>query len=103
MVRNDGINITTTQGSTARAVFEGVVMKVFAIHGENQTVIIRHGSYLTVYHNLIGVEVKVGEHVALKQELGTIFTDADDDNQTTLTFMIWNERKKLNPEVWLSK
>ena len=101
--RNDGVNITTTEGSEARAVFEGEVVKVFAIPGANQTVILRHGNYLTVYHNLINVRVKVGDKVNLKQGLGTIYTDREEDNQTTLTFMVWKERQKLNPELWISK
>ena len=103
MVRNDGIDITTLQGEEARAVFGGDVMKVIAIPGANQTVILRHGNYLTVYQNLINVKVVVGDVIHIKQELGTIYTDRNDGNDTTISFMVWKETQKLNPEDWLSK
>ncbi len=102
-VRNDGIDITTLQGENARAVFEGEVMKVIAIPGANQIVILRHGNYLTVYQNLIEVKVKVGDSIKIKQELGTIYTDKGEGNDTTISFMVWKETQKLNPEDWLSK
>jgi septal ring factor EnvC (AmiA/AmiB activator) len=102
-VRNDGIDITTLAGEKARAVFNGEVMKVIAIPGANQTVIIRHGNYLTVYQNLVNVNVKVGDKISIKQEIGYIYTDKNDGNDTTIGFMIWKETQKLNPEDWLSK
>lgn len=102
-VRNDGISITTLEGTKARAVFSGEVMKIFAIPGANQTVIVRHGNYLSVYKNLIDVKVAVGENIAIKQELGTVFTNKNEGNDTTLNFMIWKEMEKLDPEIWLSK
>ena len=52
-IRNNGIDIATVTNSKARAVFNGEVSKVFTIKGANTTVIIRHGNYYTVYHNLI--------------------------------------------------
>lgn len=103
LVRNDGIEITTLAGEKARAIFNGEVMKVIAIPGANQTVIVRHGNYLTVYQNLIDVKVTVGERVSIKQEIGTIYTDKGDGNDTTMGFMIWKETQKLDPEDWLSK
>ena len=102
-VRNDGIGITTLEGTKARAVFSGEVMKIFAIPGANQTVIVRHGNYLSVYKNLIKVKVSVGDIIAIKQELGTVFTNKNEGNDTTLNFMIWKEMEKLDPEIWLSK
>ncbi len=102
-VRSDGISITTLRGTKARAVFDGEVMKVFAIPGANQTVIVRHGNYLSVYKNLVDVKVETGEYISIKQELGTIYTNANEGNDTTLNFMIWKEMEKLDPENWLSK
>ena len=102
-VRNDGISITTLEGTKARAVFSGEVMKIFAIPGANQTVIVRHGNYLSVYKNLIEVKVAIGDNIAIKQELGTVFTNKNEGNDTTLNFMIWKEMEKLDPEIWLSK
>lgn len=102
-VKNNGIDITTSSGSKARAVFEGEVSRVFGITGGNMAVILRHGNYLTVYSNLKDVLVNVGDKIKSKQELGTIYTDENDGNKTILKFQIWKESQKLNPEIWLSK
>ena len=48
-INNNGVDIVTVPGAEARAIFDGVVSKVFAILGANYAVIIRHGNYLTVY------------------------------------------------------
>ncbi|RKD92287.1 murein hydrolase activator EnvC family protein [Mangrovibacterium diazotrophicum] len=101
-VRSNGIDISTAAGSKARAVFEGEVSRVFAISGGNMAVIIRHGSFLSVYSNLREVTVKPGQKVALKQEIGTIFTDPADGNTTVMKFQIWKESQKLDPEEWIS-
>ena len=57
---NIGIEITSSGKMNARSVFEGEVVKVFAISGANMTVIIRHGKYLSVYTNIVNVKVKTG-------------------------------------------
>jgi septal ring factor EnvC (AmiA/AmiB activator) len=102
-VKNNGVDISTAQGSKARAVFAGEVSKVFMVSGGNSAVIIRHGKYLTVYSNLVNVQVKSGDKVAIKQILGTISTDAEDDNKTMLKFQIWRENVKLDPEDWIAR
>jgi len=103
VVRNNGVDISTVQGAKARAVFAGEVSRVFVVTGGNTAVIIRHGKYLTVYSNLINVQVKSGEKVAIKQTIGTIGTDSDDAAKTVLKFQIWKENEKLNPEDWIAR
>lgn len=100
--RNAGIDIATQSGAKARAVFKGEVTKVLAIPGGNMAIILRHGSYLTVYSNLANVSVQVGQKVDTKQDIGTVFTDRDDDNKTVLKFQLWYENNKLDPEKWIS-
>ena len=101
VVRNSGIDITTQANAKARAIFKGEVTKVVAIPGANFAVIIRHGNYLTVYSNLSDVFVKAGQSVEIKDEIGSIFTDQNDDNKTVLKFQLWRESTKLDPEDWL--
>lgn len=103
IVRNDGVEITTTPNATARAIFKGEVSRVFAIPGANKAVIIRHGNYLTVYSNLKDVIVKPGEKVDTKQSIGVIYTDKSENDKTIIKFQIWKESSKLNPEEWLVK
>lgn len=101
-VRNNGVDISTAQGVMARSVFAGEVSRVFTVTGGNWAVIIRHGKYLTVYSNLVNVLVKSGEKVNIKQPIGTIGTDNEDD-KTVLKFQIWKENEKLNPEEWIAR
>ncbi|MGL5920808.1 MAG: murein hydrolase activator EnvC family protein [Bacteroidales bacterium] len=100
---NKGIDLLTTKGTDARTVFEGVVSRVFVVPGFNNTVIIRHGNYLTVYSNLSQVYVKAGDKVSTSQSLGSIYSDPDQNNRTVLHFQLWKETTKLNPELWLNK
>ena len=102
-VRNNGIDISTAQGSTARSVFAGEVSRVFMVSGGNTAIIIRHGIYLTVYSNLVNVQVSSGDKVSVKQTIGTIATDNEDGNKTVLKFQIWKENVKLNPEDWIAR
>ncbi len=102
-VRNNGINIATETNAGVRAVFNGEVSRVFGISGGNSAVIIRHGNYLTVYSNLKEVIVKKGDKVSVHQKIGTVYTDADDENKSILKFQIWRENQKLNPEEWISR
>ena len=81
--------------------FNGVVTRVFVLPGYNNSVIIRHGNYSTVYSNLRQVYVKAGDKGTTKRAIGTIFTDTEGGNSTVLHFQLWKERTKLNPEPWL--
>jgi septal ring factor EnvC (AmiA/AmiB activator) len=100
---NNGIDIQATTNSEARAVFEGKVTSVFTQRGFNNSVIIRHGNYLTVYSNLSEVYVKQGDQIKARQSIGKVFTDSENDNATILHFELWKERDKQNPQAWLSR
>lgn len=102
-VNNKGIYIQSPAGTEARAVFEGVVTSIFMLQGANQSVIIRHGNYSTVYNNLSSVYVKKGDKVSARQKIGKIFTDAENGNKTELYFLIYKDRQCLNPEAWLAR
>lgn len=103
IIKNNGIDITTSPGITARSIFNGTISRVFAIPGGNKAVIVRHGEYITVYSNLNTVFVKQGDVVVTKQEIGSIYSDETEDNKTVLKFQIWKENLKLNPEEWISR
>ncbi|MGL4806390.1 MAG: murein hydrolase activator EnvC family protein, partial [Bacteroidales bacterium] len=100
---NKGIDILTNPGTEARSVFNGVVSMVFVVPGFNNTVMVRHGNYLTVYSNLSSVYVKKGDNVTTGQALGEVYSDKDENNRTVLHFQLWKETTKLNPELWLNK
>lgn len=98
---NSGIDIQTSPGADARAVFNGEVTRVFVVPGYNNSVIVRHGNYLTVYSNLSQVYVKAGDRVSTRQAIGRIYSDPEDGNSTILHFQLWKEKTKLNPQPWL--
>ena len=100
---NKGIYIQTTAGSDARAVYDGVVTQCFAIPGNNNAVIVRHGVYRTVYANLTALYVKEGDKLTAKQRIGKVYTDELHGNKTELYFQLWKEKTLLNPEPWLAK
>jgi murein hydrolase activator len=100
---NKGVYIQTPSGSSARAVFEGVVTQRFSIPGSNNAVIIQHGNYRTVYANLTQIFVREGDHVSAKQAIGKIYTDDESDNKTELYFQIWDGRNLQNPESWIAR
>lgn len=100
---NIGIEITSMGATSARAVFKGEVVRVFAISGANMAVIIRHGRYLTVYQNLINVNVKAGDNITLGQSIGNVYLDNTEGGKAVLKFMVYEEKKKLDPEQWLVK
>ncbi len=100
-IRNNGIKISTEIGAPVRAVFKGVVSRVFGITGGNSAVIIRHGKYLSVYSNLLEVTVKKGDQVSAKQPIGKVYTDYGEGGKSILKFQIWQEDQKLNPEEWI--
>ena len=101
-IDNKGIDISTTTGSDARAVFDGEVRKVFSIPGTQNAIIIRHGEYLSVYTHIDKVYVSVGYKVKAKQAIGKIYTD-DSENKTVLHLEIWKGSVTLNPANWLAK
>jgi len=102
-IKNNGLDINTSKGSNARAVFRGIVSRVVGIPGGNMAVIVRHGEYLSVYSNLKKVFVKAGDILQIKQTIGEIFSDTSEGGKTVLKFQIWKQSTKLNPEFWISK
>lgn len=95
-----GINITAHPGAQARAVYDGEVTSVFT-YGGMYNIIVRHGSYMSVYCNLSSTSVRMGQKVSTRQTLGSIATDAS--GNCTLHFQLRKETAKLNPEAWLGR
>ena len=97
---NKGTNYIGRPGARARAVFDGVVTSVFQFDG-TRNVLVRHGSYISVYCNLSSTIVTKGQKVKAKDILGTVADDGS--GNCTLHFQLRKETVKLNPEAWISK
>jgi murein hydrolase activator len=100
-IANNGIDISTTQGSKARAIFEGTVARVFSIAG-GYAVIIRHGDYLTVYSHLSEVFVQNGQKVKVRDEIGIVATNTT-ESKTYVHLEVWHGNNKLNPAEWITR
>ncbi|MBK6523780.1 MAG: peptidoglycan DD-metalloendopeptidase family protein [Sphingobacteriaceae bacterium] len=100
MMMNNGVEICSGKGATARAIFDGEVTSVAVSPTGGKLVIIRHGEYLSVYTNLSDVQVKVGEKVKLKQPIGTVMMD-EDETKAAMNFQIWKGQKTMDPSGWL--
>jgi len=100
---NIGIEITSSGETEVRSIFKGEVARVFSIPGANMAVIVSHGKFYSVYQNIVDVKVKKGEKVETKQMIGKVFNEPENGNKSILKFMIFEEKKKQNPELWISK
>lgn len=101
-VNNRGVNIAARRGAPVRAVFEGDIVRVFLTPGAGNTVMIRHGSYFTTYSNLETVSVRVGDRVAINQQIGNLYA-GDSAEEYILPFTIWNGTQTQDPEQWLRR
>jgi septal ring factor EnvC (AmiA/AmiB activator) len=100
MMFNNGVEICTSQGAQARAVFDGEVTGIAVSPTGGKLVIIRHGEYLSVYTNLDNVLVKTGQKVAPKQPIGSVLYD-EDEGKASLNLQIWKGQKTMDPSGWL--
>ena len=97
-LENKGIDIKGQEGCCARAVFDGEVSSVF-LYGGRYIVMLRHGSYITIYSGLSSVAVSKGQRVKTRENLGVIGKDTD--GRYILQFQMRKERTRLNPEQWV--
>ena len=94
---NNGIDIKTKEQSDVRSIYDGRVAGTQFIPGYQNTVIIQHGFYYTVYSNLAEIFVKRGDDVTQNQKIGRLNT-----SKPEIHFEIWQEKKRLNPEIWIN-
>lgn len=98
---NLGLDIQGQEGAQARAVFDGVVSSIFQ-QGKGQIgVLIRHGSYISVYCNLSETRLKKGDKVKTADIVGNV--QVSEDGTPILHFQLHKESTRLNPSVWLRR
>lgn len=97
---NKGTDYTGKPGAQARCIFDGEVTYIMEMYGM-KNVLVRHGSYISVYCNLSSVSVRVGQKVTTRQILGNVASDGA--GRATLHFQLRKETSKLNPERWIGR
>ena len=100
MLDNKGVNYMGQAGARARAIYDGVVSAVFQL-GDQKNVLIRHGSYISVYCNLSSTIVTRGQKVRARDLIGTVAED--EQGNYILHFQLRKETTKLNPESWIGR
>mgnify|MGYP003292758908 CR=1 FL=1 len=95
---NNGVNIAVAPGTSAKAVFDGVVKQIIVMPGYGQCVLVQHGNYFTFYCKLTAIKVKQGQKITTGQELGRIDTIS---SETQLHFQLWKGKTPQDPEKWL--
>ena len=101
-IKSNGVRIATNKGEPVRAVFEGVVQGIMTPKNGNNTIMIRHGNYITVYKNLSKFYVSKGEKVNTKQVLGEVITNKA-SGESILSFGIYKDSAIQNPSIWVYK
>lgn len=101
-IKSNGVRIATNKGEPVRAVFDGVVQGIMTPKNGNNTIMIRHGNYITVYKNLSKFYVSKGDKVMTKQVLGEVITNKA-SGESILSFGIYKDSAIQNPSIWVYK
>ena len=101
-IKSNGVRISTNKGEPVRAVFDGVVQGIMTPKNGNNTIMIRHGNYITVYKNLSKFYVSKGDKVTTKQVLGEVITSKA-SGESILSFGIYKDSAIQNPSIWVYK
>lgn len=99
-IKSNGVRIATSKGGQVRAVFDGVVQGIMTPKNGNNTIMIRHGNYITVYKNLSKFYVNKGDKVTTKQEIGEVITNKA-SGESILSFGIYKDSSTQNPSQWI--
>ncbi len=100
-VKNDGIDIQTSNSSKVHAIYTGKVSTIAFIPGMNNVIIINHGEYFTLYAKLKNLKVDKGDVITQGQIIADLVTNKD--GITQLQFQVWKNNIKLDPEKWIMK
>ena len=92
-----GIELKGQSGAQARCIFDGEVSGVAGYAGA-MIVIVRHGTYFSVYSDLSSVNVTRGQKVSTRQIIGSV------SREGTMKFQLRRlSGALLNPLAWLSR
>lgn len=100
-ISNNGVDFTLPSGDNVTCVYDGEVVGVTNIPGFKNMVIIKHGSYYTVYSKLDDVSVSKGQKIKRGQTVGNVAIS--EEGKAELHFELWKDKSKLNPESWFNR
>lgn len=101
VTQNSGVDISVKVGTDVVAVAEGEVSLISFIPGYGNVVILNHyNGYRTVYAHLSDIQVVEAQKVREGDPVGK---SGDSLAGSILHFEVWQEREKMNPELWLAR
>jgi septal ring factor EnvC (AmiA/AmiB activator) len=98
---NSAVTISSSIGTSVKAVFDGMVILVTEVDDDKYTVTVKHGNYFTSYSNINGVTVKMNQEVKTGQVLGRVASNLDGIG--SIDFYTSNSKTELDPEKWLRR
>jgi septal ring factor EnvC (AmiA/AmiB activator) len=101
MIDYTGIEIQTNKNQDVACVFDGEVKMMAFVPTMNNIVIVKHGTYYTVYSRLKEVYVEKGQILKASDRIGKASTNSE--GVTEVHFEVWKNTQKLDPEKWLAK
>ena len=94
------VKIEGSKGNGVRSIYEGKVVRIIADNTNHSTVMIAHGSYVSVYSHLSQISVAEGDVVSRNEQIGTIGIGVDHKGTMSayMQFMIVNtgSNKQVN-------
>lgn len=99
-IRNDGINFLVPAYSEVQVVYDGEVSKIVSLPTNQFAIIVKHGTYFTVYSGLDHIKVESGDAVQKGDVIGNF---ENYENKLILNFQIWQGTNKINPYHWLKQ
>ncbi len=105
-IDNHGIDITTDNEATVKAIFRGTVSSILVIPGSGKVVVLDHGAYRSIYTKLKEVYVTKGQKINIKDKLGICLageSDSRSEAHLEICRIGQNGVEKLNPALWITK
>ncbi len=100
-ISNNGIDFTLPSGDNVVCVYDGEVVGVTNIPGFKNMVIIKHGSYYTVYSKLDNVVISKGQQIKQGQTIGNV--EVNEEGVAEVHFELWKDKSKMNPQPWFNR
>ncbi|MCR5454795.1 MAG: peptidoglycan DD-metalloendopeptidase family protein [Bacteroidales bacterium] len=100
-IKNDGLDFCVPSSSKVQCVYNGEVVKITLLPRNQYVVIVKHGSYYTVYNGLDYIKVTVGDVMERGEVIGSF---DDEHSHANFNFQIWKgAEESLDPYKWLIK
>ncbi|MFN7489518.1 MAG: murein hydrolase activator EnvC family protein [Chryseotalea sp.] len=99
VIESYGIKIQTGTNEPVRAVFDGEIRSISIQPVFGKTVLIKHGTYFTMYVGLKDVKVKVGQKVKTNEELGLVAPNIEGISE--IQFQVRKGIDPQDPLLWL--